>query len=63
MASGNEQLSGGGTVRMKAEHIRSERGGLTDVLADADFKMDDGSQSYWFMDTSALYREESVAFK
>ena len=52
-----------GTVRMEAEHIRSERGGLADVLADPDFKLDDGNQSYWFMDTSALYREESAAYK
>ena len=52
-----------GTVRMHAEHIRSEKGGLADVFTDTDFKLDDGNQSYWFMDTSALYQEESDSFK
>ena len=52
-----------GTVRMHAEHIRSEKGGLADVMADTNFKLDDGNQSYWFMDTSALYKEESASYK
>ena len=52
-----------GTVRMHAEHIRSEKGGLADVMADTNFKLDDGNQSYWFMDTSALYEEESASYK
>ena len=52
-----------GTVRMHANHIRSEKGGLADVMADTNFKLDDGNQSYWFMDTSALYKEESASYK
>jgi hypothetical protein len=48
---------------MHAEHIRSEKGGLADVMADTNFKLDDGNQSYWFMDTSALYEEESASYK
>ena len=52
-----------GTIRMRAEHIRSEKGGLADVLADTHFKLDDGNQSYWFMDTSALYTAETESYK
>ena len=52
-----------GTIRMGANHVRSEKGGLADVLADTRFKLDDGNQSYLFMDTSAMYQEESESYK
>ena len=58
----NEDL-GNGTIRMSAESVRSDKGGLADVLADTRFKLDDGNQSYFFMDTSALYATENESYK
>ena len=58
----NEALNNG-TIRMSAEQIRSEKGGLADVLADTRFKLDDGNQSYFFMDTSAMYTAPSESYK
>ena len=62
-SSGPNQAFDNGTIRMKANHIRSDKGGLADVMADASFKLDDGNQSYWFMDTSALYQTENESYK
>ena len=48
---------------MHAEHVRSDKVGLADVYADTKFKLDDGNQSYLFMDTSALYETETDSYK
>ena len=53
-ANPNVQMDNG-TLRMKAEPIRSEKGGLADVLRNPDFKLDSGNQSYMFMDTSTYF--------
>ena len=48
---------------MAANSIRAEKGGLADVIHDTNFKLDNGNQSYLFMDTSALYEEQTTSMK
>ena len=45
-------------IRMSADMMRSEQGGLADVIHDSSFRLDNGNQSYLFMDTSALFEAE-----
>ena len=49
----NQEMDGG--IRMAAERVRSEQGGLVDVIHDQSFKLDNSNPSYLFMDTSALF--------
>ena len=44
---------------MAAKVLRSEQGGLADVMHDSTFKLHDANPSYLFMDTSALFEAES----
>lgn len=48
-----------GGIRMAAEVMRSEQGGLADVIHDSTFKLNSSNPSYFFMDTSALFEAES----
>ena len=43
--------------------MRSSTGGLADVMTNEDFVLDDGNQSYWFMDLSAMYKTEKESYK
>ena len=56
-ASPNFQFEDSGTVRMRAEQVRADKGGLADVIHDTSFKLEKGNPSYWLMDTSALFEE------
>ena len=48
---------------MKVDHIKSEWGGLTSVIRDTNFRLDDGNQSYLFMDTSKLFTTEKASYR
>ena len=61
LASPNVDL--GGTIRMKVDHVRTEYGGLASVIRDTNFRLDDGNQSYLFMDTSLLWRTEKSSYR
>ena len=50
---------GKGTLRMGASSVRTEKGGLADVVRDTQFKLPAANQSYFFMDSNALFDQES----
>ena len=49
-----------GSIRIAAEVVRSEHGGLADVLRDTKFTLKKPNQSYLFMDTSTVFEEQST---
>ena len=54
-ASPNYEV-GQGTLRMSARPVRSQNGGLADVLRDTGFTMDRrGNESYLFTDVSSWF--------
>lgn len=48
------------SIRIAAEVVRSEHGGLADVLRDTKFTLKKPNQSYLFMDTSTVFEEQST---
>ena len=60
-ASQNHHFEDSGTIRMRAEQVRADKGGLADVIHDTSFKLDRGNPSYWLTDTSVLIEEPSTA--
>ena len=60
-ASQNHHFEDSGTIRMRAEQVRADKGGLADVIHDTSFKLDRGNPSYWLTDTSVLFEEPSTA--
>ena len=62
-ASQNHHFEDSGTIRMRAEQVRADKGGLADVIHDTSFKLDRGNPSYWFTDTSVLFEEPSPSMR
>ena len=62
-ASPNFHFEDSGTVRMRADPVRAQNGGLADVIHDTSFKLEKGNPSYWLMDTSALFDEPSPSYR
>ena len=61
--AGSPNVDLGGTHRMQLNEVRTENGGLTSVIRDTNFRLDEGNQSYLFMDTSMLFSTEKTSYR